>query len=136
MPTPIWAERKCRQVASSAIRRQTNVNPLLACRSQTRSSGRDTTLTSPMGSSEVRRGWYGVPRKPSGPSVVNGHDVRAGHVKNRRAAELPESTAFAETYDCRIDHSLYKLSEGGTLRHSAGSIDSDIVTEHHPCDVC
>ena len=50
---------------------------------------------------------------------VDGHDVRAGHVKNRRAAELPESTAFAETYNCRIDHSLYKLSEGGTLRHMA-----------------
>lgn len=43
-------------------------------------------------------------------------------------AELPESTAFAETYDCRIDHSLYKLSEGGTLRHLAGCIDSDIVS--------
>jgi hypothetical protein len=62
--------------------------------------------------------------------------VRAGYVKNRRAAELPESTAFAETYDCRIDHSLYKMSEGGTLRHIAGCIDSDIVSDHRPGDIC
>src|SRR6516162_3037927 len=134
-PRPVWAERKCRRVVSSAIRRQTNVNRLLACRSQTRSSGRGTTLTSPMGSSEGRRGWYGVPRKPSGPSVSRRPDVRAGHVKNRRAAELPESTAFAETYNRRFDHSPHKLSEGGTVRHMAGCIDSDIVSDHHPSDV-
>ena len=52
------------------------------------------------------------------------------------AAELPESSALNETYNCRIDHSLYKLSEGGTLRHMAGCIDNDIVSVHHPSDVC
>jgi hypothetical protein len=62
--------------------------------------------------------------------------MRAGHVKNRRAAKLPESTVFAETHNCRIDHSLYKLSEGGTFRHTAGGIDSDVVSGHHPSDVC
>src|SRR5262245_65421925 len=65
-----------------------------------------------------------------------GHHVRAGPVKNCRAAELPESTAFAETCNCPIDHSLYKLSEGGTLRHMTGCIDSDIVSDHHLSDVC
>jgi hypothetical protein len=58
--------------------------------------------------------------------------VRAGHVKDRRAAELPESTAFAEIRNCQIDHSLYQLCEGGTLRHIAGCIDNDIVSDHHP----
>ena len=62
--------------------------------------------------------------------------MHARHVKNRGAAELPESTAFAETSNCRIDHSLYKLSKGGAIRHMAGCIDSDIVSDHHPSDVC
>jgi hypothetical protein len=61
--------------------------------------------------------------------------VRAGHVKNRCAAELPEATPFAETRNRRIDHSLYKLSEGGTLHHIAGCIDGDIVSDHRHSDV-
>jgi hypothetical protein len=32
-PRPVWAERKCKQLASSVIRRQPNVDSLLARRS-------------------------------------------------------------------------------------------------------
>src|SRR5262249_15677333 len=67
---------------------------------------------------------------------VDAHDVRAGHVKKCRATEEPEATAFAETFNGRSDHGLDKLSKGGPLRNVAGCIDSDIVSDHHPRDVC